>query len=64
MGRIALVTGVNGQGGAYLAELVISKGYIVHGLRRRSSIFNKQRINHLISEMVLSDLKNFKILKK
>jgi GDPmannose 4,6-dehydratase len=50
MGRIALITGVNGQDGAYLAELLISKGYIVHGMRRRSSIFNTQRIDHLIRD--------------
>ena len=50
MGRIALITGVNGQDGAYLSELLISKGYIVHGLRRRSSIFNTQRIDHLIRD--------------
>ncbi len=50
MGRIALITGVNGQDGAYLSELLISKGYIVHGLRRRSSIFNTQRIDHLIQD--------------
>jgi GDPmannose 4,6-dehydratase len=50
MSKIALITGVNGQDGAYLSELLISKGYIVHGLRRRSSIFNTQRIDHLIRD--------------
>ncbi|MBM3453650.1 MAG: GDP-mannose 4,6-dehydratase [Bacteroidetes bacterium] len=50
MSKIALITGVNGQDGAYLSELLISKGYIVHGLRRRSSIFNTQRIDHLIQD--------------
>ena len=44
----ALITGVNGQDGAYLSELLLNKGYQVHGIRRRSSIFNTQRIDHLI----------------
>jgi GDPmannose 4,6-dehydratase len=43
----ALVTGITGQDGAYLAELLIAKGYKVHGLKRRSSLFNTQRIDHL-----------------
>lgn len=46
----ALITGVNGQDGAYLSELLIEKGYEVHGVRRRSSIFNTQRIDHLIKD--------------
>ncbi len=46
----ALVTGVNGQDGAYLSELLLSKGYQVFGIRRRSSIFNTQRIDHLIRD--------------
>lgn len=45
--KIALITGVTGQDGAYLAELLLSKGYVVHGLRRRSSMFNTARIDHL-----------------
>jgi GDPmannose 4,6-dehydratase len=48
MQRRALVTGVTGQDGSYLAELLLSKGYEVHGLRRRSSTFGTQRIEHLI----------------
>jgi GDPmannose 4,6-dehydratase len=48
--KIALITGVNGQDGAYLSELLLSKGYEVHGIRRRSSIFNTQRIDHLIRD--------------
>jgi GDPmannose 4,6-dehydratase len=48
MQRRALVTGVTGQDGSYLAELLIGKGYEVHGLRRRSSTFGTQRIEHLI----------------
>lgn len=45
--KIALITGITGQDGSYLAELLLSKGYEVHGLIRRSSSFNKQRIDHL-----------------
>src|SRR3989338_8507231 len=43
----ALITGITGQDGSYLAELLLSKGYEVHGLRRRSSAFNTQRIDHI-----------------
>ncbi|MDB5231207.1 MAG: GDP-mannose 4,6-dehydratase [Chitinophagaceae bacterium] len=46
----ALITGVNGQDGAYLSELLLNKGYEVHGVRRRASIFNTQRIDHLIRD--------------
>jgi len=45
--RIALITGVTGQDGSYLAELLLGKGYIVHGLKRRSSSFNTARVDHL-----------------
>ena len=45
--KIALITGVTGQDGAYLAELLLNKGYTVHGLRRRSSSFNTGRVDHL-----------------
>jgi GDPmannose 4,6-dehydratase len=47
MSKRALITGVTGQDGAYLAELLISKGYEVHGIKRRSSLFNTERIDHL-----------------
>jgi len=47
MSRIALITGITGQDGAYLAEFLIKKGYIVHGIKRRSSMFNTDRIDHL-----------------
>lgn len=47
MDKIALITGVTGQDGAYLAELLLEKGYIVHGVKRRSSSFNTARIDHL-----------------
>src|SRR4051812_45312652 len=45
MGKVALITGVTGQDGAYLAELLLNKGYIVHGIKRRSSLFNTDRID-------------------
>ncbi|NJN27899.1 MAG: GDP-mannose 4,6-dehydratase [Cyclobacteriaceae bacterium] len=45
--KTALITGITGQDGAYLAELLIQKGYKVHGVKRRSSLFNTQRIDHL-----------------
>src|ERR1700752_1739424 len=45
--RIALITGTTGQAGAYLAELLLSKGYVVHGIKRRSSSFNTARVDHL-----------------
>ena len=45
--KTALITGVTGQDGAYLAELLLNKGYIVHGIKRRSSLFNTDRIDHL-----------------
>ena len=47
MSKIALITGVTGQDGAYLAEFLLKKGYIVHGVKRRSSLFNTDRIDHL-----------------
>ena len=48
--KIAFITGVTGQDGAYLSELLIKKGYIVHGLKRRSSSFNTDRIDHLYQD--------------
>ena len=46
-GKTALITGITGQDGAYLAELLLEKGYAVHGIKRRTSLFNTQRIDHL-----------------
>ena len=48
--KVALITGVTGQDGAYLSEFLLKKGYIVHGLKRRSSIFNTDRIDHLYQD--------------
>jgi GDPmannose 4,6-dehydratase len=45
--RIALITGITGQDGAFLAELLLQKGYTVHGIKRRSSSFNTARVDHL-----------------
>ena len=50
MSKIALITGITGQDGAYLAEFLLSKGYQVHGIKRRSSLFNTARIDHLFKD--------------
>ena len=50
MGKVALITGITGQDGAYLAELLLQKGYTVHGIKRRSSLFNTDRIDHLYQD--------------
>jgi len=49
-GKVALITGVTGQDGAYLAEFLLDKGYTVHGIKRRSSLFNTNRIDHLYQD--------------
>lgn len=54
----ALITGINGQDGSYLAELLLEKGYEVHGIIRRSSTFNTERIEHLYIDTLLRDLHN------
>jgi len=50
MGKTALITGVTGQDGAYLADLLLAKGYVVHGVKRRSSSFNSARIDHIYQD--------------
>ena len=50
MSKVALITGITGQDGAYLAELLLNKGYTVHGIKRRSSLFNTNRINHIYED--------------
>jgi len=55
----ALITGITGQDGAYLTELLIQKGYEVHGIKRRASLFNTQRIDHLYQE---EHIKNRKLI--
>jgi GDPmannose 4,6-dehydratase len=58
MQKTALITGITGQDGAYLAEFLIKKGYIVHGIKRRSSSFNTQRVDHLYQDPHI-DNRNF-----
>ena len=53
--KVALVTGITGQDGSYLAELLLEKGYIVHGIKRRSSSFNTNRIDHLYQDPHVED---------
>ncbi len=55
MGKIALITGITGQDGAYLAEFLLKKGYVVHGIKRRSSLFNTDRIDHLYQDPHVRD---------
>ena len=50
MSKVALITGITGQDGAYLCELLLDKGYQVHGIKRRSSLFNTERIDHLYQD--------------
>ena len=57
--RKALITGITGQDGAYLAELLLSKDYEVHGVKRRSSLFNTQRIDHLYQDPHEKDVRFF-----
>lgn len=56
MQKVALITGINGQDGSYLAEFLLEKGYEVHGVLRRSSIFNTQRIEHLYIDDLVEDM--------
>ena len=62
MAKVALITGVTGQDGSYLAELLIEKGYEVHGIIRRSSSFNTERIEHLYFEQWVRDMKQRRAL--
>jgi GDPmannose 4,6-dehydratase len=58
MTKVALITGITGQDGAYLAELLLKKGYVVHGIKRRASLFNTDRIDHLYQDPHVSN-RNF-----
>lgn len=60
LNKVALITGITGQDGSYLAELLLSKGYIVHGIKRRSSLFNTQRVDHIYQDPHI-DNANFKL---
>ena len=53
--KVALITGITGQDGAYLAEFLLDKGYEVHGVKRRTSLFNTKRIDHLYQDPHVSD---------
>ena len=58
MKKVALITGITGQDGAYLADLLLKKDYLVHGIKRRSSSFNTARIDHLYQDPHI-DKRNF-----
>ena len=55
--KVALITGITGQDGSYLAELLFKKNYLVHGIKRRSSSFNTQRIDHLYEDPHIENAK-------
>jgi GDPmannose 4,6-dehydratase len=55
--KVALITGITGQDGAYLAEFLLEKGYIVHGIKRRSSLFNTDRVDHLYKDQHETNVK-------
>lgn len=57
MTKTALITGITGQDGAYLAEFLLNKGYVVHGIRRRASLYNTDRIDHLIKDIHSPDVR-------
>ena len=57
--RVALITGITGQDGAYLAEFLLEKGYVVHGIKRRSSSFNTGRVDHLYQDQHGQDVRFF-----
>ena len=59
MKKVALITGITGQDGAYLAELLLEKNYEVHGVKRRSSSFNTSRIDHLYKDKHYQDVNFF-----
>ncbi|NLE35707.1 MAG: NAD-dependent epimerase/dehydratase family protein, partial [Bacteroidales bacterium] len=50
MAKVALITGVTGQDGDYLSEYLLKKGYTVHGIKRRASMFNTERIDHIYQD--------------
>ncbi len=58
--KVALITGITGQDGSYLAEFLLTKGYVVHGIKRRASLFNTQRVDHIYQDPHI-DNANFKL---
>ncbi|MGL5124927.1 MAG: GDP-mannose 4,6-dehydratase, partial [Fusobacteriaceae bacterium] len=61
--KVALITGITGQDGSYLAEFLLKKGYDVHGVMRRASSFNTQRIEHLYIDDLIEDMKKSRKIK-
>ena len=59
MNKTALITGITGQDGAYLAELLLEKGYVVHGIKRRASLFNTDRVDHLYADQHTAGVRFF-----
>ena len=57
--KVALITGITGQDGSYLAEFLLDKGYLVHGIKRRASSFNTQRIDHIYKDQHENDNRLF-----
>jgi len=55
--KVALITGITGKDGSYLTELLLNKGYVVHGIKRRTSLFNTDRIDHLVEDPHEKDVK-------
>ena len=55
MNKTALITGITGQDGAYLADFLLEKGYVVHGIKRRASLFNTDRVDHLYQDPHVTD---------
>ena len=58
--KVALITGITGQDGSYLAEFLLERGYIVHGIKRRASLFNTQRVDHIYQDPHVKNA-NFKL---
>ena len=58
--KVALITGITGQDGSYLAEFLLEKGYVVHGIKRRASLFNTQRVDHIYQDPHIKNA-NFKL---
>ena len=63
MKKIALITGVTGQDGSYLAELLLKKDYLVHGIKRRTSLINTARIDHIYEENLKKKKISFYIME-
>ncbi len=61
--KVALITGITGQDGSFLAEFLLEKGYEVHGIIRRSSTFNTSRIEHLYLDEWVRDMRNKRLIE-